>query len=57
MRAERARLVLLGLQPSEIERMTDVDKWDVLEIHAAQQRVRANAITSANQQAAMRGRR
>ena len=49
--------MLLGVQPSEIDRMTGEDKWDIMEIHAAQQRVQAQAVRNANQQAAMRGRR
>ena len=57
MRIERSRLMLLGLQPSEIDLMLDEDKWDVLEIHAAEQRAQAQAARNANQHAALRGRR
>ena len=37
--------------------MTDEERWDVMEIHAAQQRAQAQAQRNANQQAALRGRR
>lgn len=39
-RLERAELILLGVQPSEIDRMTPDDRWDVLEIHLAQQKLK-----------------
>jgi len=42
-----AELVLLGVQPSEIERMTDDDKWDVLNIAGAQGQIREEQVRRA----------
>jgi hypothetical protein len=39
-RLERAELILLGVQPSEVDRMTPDERWDVLEIYLAQQKLR-----------------
>lgn len=55
-RIERARLVLLGIQPSEVDRMTGEERWDVLEIHAAEARARKAAQDNALALARMRGR-
>lgn len=40
-RIERAELVVLvGVQPSEIDRMTPEERWDALEIYLAREKLK-----------------
>ena len=48
--------MLLGVQPSEIDRMTLDETLDILNIHAAEQRARAEAQRNASRLAMMMGR-
>lgn len=40
-RIEDVELILLGIQPSELERMSPQQRYDVLELHAKKQEIQA----------------